>query len=70
MTAFGVAWAGEERSPAWFDVARELTERWHHQAHIRLATGALTGERARAEARVEGDERLAAPFFGTLAVMA
>lgn len=163
---FGVAWAGEERSPAWFDVARELTERWHHQAQIRLATGApplvapelsepvfdtflralphryaavgagdgamvsvairgaatyaytlrresgawrllkrrdgsvpvpgvrgseggatasieiaeqpawllltkgVTGDRARAEARVAGDERLAAPFFGTLAVMA
>ena len=161
----GVAWAGEERSPVWFDVARELTERWHHQGQIRLATGApplvaselsepvfdtflralphryaavaapegavvrvtirgeasyayslrreagawrllkrateagrlgeataparpaaeieldegpawllltkgLAGPRARAAARVEGEERLAAPFFGTLAVMA
>ena len=36
---FGVAWAGEERSPVWFDVARELTERWHHQQQIRLAAG-------------------------------
>jgi uncharacterized protein (TIGR03083 family) len=35
-----VAWAGETRSPSWFDVARELTERWHHQQQIRLAVGA------------------------------
>lgn len=39
-TAIGVAWAGEERSASWFDVARELTERWHHQQQIRLAVGA------------------------------
>jgi len=37
---FPVAWAGEEESLAWFDVARELTERWHHQQQIRLAVGA------------------------------
>jgi len=37
---FSVAWAGEESSHAWFDVARELTERWHHQQQIRLAVGA------------------------------
>ena len=36
--AFAVSWAGEERSPNWFDTARELTERWHHQQQIRLAT--------------------------------
>ena len=35
---FGVSWAGEEKSPNWFDTARELTERWHHQQQIRLAT--------------------------------
>ncbi|HEX6087358.1 MAG TPA: maleylpyruvate isomerase N-terminal domain-containing protein [Thermoanaerobaculia bacterium] len=34
---WGVAWAGEEESPVWFDVARELTERWHHQQQIRDA---------------------------------
>src|SRR5688500_13542488 len=28
---FSVSWAGEESSPNWFDTARELTERWHHQ---------------------------------------
>jgi uncharacterized protein (TIGR03083 family) len=35
---FSVSWAGEERSMNWFDTARELTERWHHQQQIRLAT--------------------------------
>ena len=35
---FSVTWAGEERSMNWFDTARELTERWHHQEQIRLAT--------------------------------
>ena len=34
-----VSWAGDERSPMWFDVARELTERWHHQQQIRDAVG-------------------------------
>jgi uncharacterized protein (TIGR03083 family) len=45
--AFPVSWAGEEQSPNWFDTARELTERWHHQQQIRLATnrpGILTPE--------------------------
>lgn len=37
--AFPVSWAGEEVSLNWFDTARELTERWHHQQQIRLATG-------------------------------
>lgn len=36
--AFGVGWAGEAESLNWFDTARELTERWHHQQQIRLAT--------------------------------
>ncbi len=34
-----VAWAGEARSANWFDVAREYTERWHHQMQIREAFG-------------------------------
>jgi len=45
--AFAVSWAGEERSLNWFDTARELTERWHHQQQIRLATnrpGIMTPE--------------------------
>lgn len=36
---FGVAWAGEANSVCWFDVAREYTEQWHHQQHIRQAVG-------------------------------
>ncbi len=35
-----VSWAGESESQSWFDIARELTERWHHQQQIRLAAGA------------------------------
>jgi uncharacterized protein (TIGR03083 family) len=44
---FTVSWAGEEMSLNWFDTARELTERWHHQQQIRLATnrpGIMTRE--------------------------
>lgn len=37
---FPVAWAGEVASLMWFDVAREYTERWHHQDQIREAVGA------------------------------
>jgi hypothetical protein len=36
--AFAVSWAGEAGSLNWFDTARELTERWHHQQQIRVAT--------------------------------
>ena len=35
---FNVSWAGESISLNWFDTARELTERWHHQQQIREAT--------------------------------
>lgn len=34
-----VSWAGPEPAPNWFDVAREYTERWHHQQHIREGVG-------------------------------
>jgi hypothetical protein len=34
---FSVQWAGEEESKNWFDIAREYTEKWHHQMQIRLA---------------------------------
>jgi hypothetical protein len=37
---FPVAWAGDEVSPNWFDMAREYTERWHHQQQIRDAVAA------------------------------
>lgn len=34
---YSVAWAGENESHNWFDIAREYTERWHHQQQIREA---------------------------------
>lgn len=37
---FPVAWAGEAASRKWFDIGRDYTELWHHQAQIRLAVGA------------------------------
>lgn len=37
---YPVAWAGDEQSPNWFDLAREYTEKWHHQQQIRDAVGA------------------------------
>lgn len=36
---FSVAWAGEEESLNWFHIAREYTEKWHHQQQIRQAVG-------------------------------
>lgn len=33
-----VSWAGPDSAPVWFDIAREFTERWHHQQQIRDAT--------------------------------
>ena len=34
-----VNWAGPDPAPNWLDLAREYTERWHHQQHIRDAVG-------------------------------
>ena len=34
-----VSWVGPEPAPIWLDLAREYTERWHHQQHIRDAVG-------------------------------
>jgi hypothetical protein len=34
---FSVAWAGEDSSKNWFHIAREYTEKWHHQQQIRYA---------------------------------
>lgn len=36
---FSVGWAGEEESFNWFHIARDYTEKWHHQQQIRLAVG-------------------------------
>ena len=44
---FAVSWAGETSSVNWFHIAREYTERWHHQQQIRDAVekpGIMTGE--------------------------
>lgn len=45
---FSVMWAGETESQNWFHIAREYTEKWHHQQQIREALGLqhalLTGE--------------------------
>ena len=44
---FSVAWAGEKVSTNWFHIAREYTEKWHHQQQIREAVskpGILTNE--------------------------
>lgn len=35
-----VSWAGPDPAPVWLDVAREYTERWHHQQQIRDAVAA------------------------------
>jgi hypothetical protein len=40
--SFPVSWAGENDSKVWMDVAREFTERWHHQQQIREAVGAAS----------------------------
>ncbi len=34
-----VSWAGPAPAPVWLDIAREYTERWVHQQHIRDAVG-------------------------------
>ena len=34
-----VSWVGPDPAPVWLDLAREYTERWHHQQHIRDAVG-------------------------------
>lgn len=36
---FSVAWAGESESQNWFHIARDYTEKWHHQQQIRLVVG-------------------------------
>jgi len=48
---FGVSWAGESVSANWFDIARELTERWHHQQQIRLAVGEASDASSHSSAR-------------------
>jgi uncharacterized protein (TIGR03083 family) len=46
LANISVAWAGEDLAPYWFDIAREYTEKWLHQQHIREAVDLplLTGQ--------------------------
>jgi uncharacterized protein (TIGR03083 family) len=47
IAVFPVDWAGERESQNWFHVAREYTEKWHHQQQIREAVnkpGIMTRE--------------------------
>jgi len=37
--AFAVSWAGETESANWFHIARDYTEKWHHQQQIHAAVG-------------------------------
>jgi uncharacterized protein (TIGR03083 family) len=54
----GVWWAtGDDPAPIWLDMARELTERWHHQAQIRDAVGV----------RPLDDESILRPVIATFA---
>ncbi|GAC1595295.1 MAG: hypothetical protein NVS3B25_18830 [Hymenobacter sp.] len=39
LAAWPVAWAGETESRNWFHLARDYTEKWHHQQQIREAVG-------------------------------
>jgi hypothetical protein len=36
-----VAWAGEAESKNWFHVARDYSEKWHHQQQIREAVSQI-----------------------------
>jgi Mycothiol maleylpyruvate isomerase N-terminal domain len=53
---WSVSWAGERRSANWFDIARERTERWHHQQQIRLSASC-----ARCRTRIPASRRHRAP---------
>ncbi|MDW3650035.1 MAG: maleylpyruvate isomerase N-terminal domain-containing protein [Bacteroidia bacterium] len=39
LAIFSVDWAGESLSKSWFHIAREYTEKFHHQMQIRFAVG-------------------------------
>jgi uncharacterized protein (TIGR03083 family) len=39
LAGITVAWASDSLPPNWFDTAREYTEKWLHQQHIRAAVG-------------------------------
>jgi len=39
MIGTPVSWVSPDPAPVWLDLAREYTERWHHQQHIRDSVG-------------------------------
>ncbi len=53
-----IGWAGPDPAPVWLDIAREFTERWVHQQHIRDAAG-LPGA---------NDTRFVAPVISAFAM--
>jgi len=57
-----VQWVSAEPSPVWMDAAREYTERWTHQQHIRDAIGG----HARADCVSNGRGIVASLLLGTL----
>jgi uncharacterized protein (TIGR03083 family) len=64
-----VGWAGPEPAPVWLDVAREYTEWWHHQQHIRdaVARPGLTEPRFLAPALATFAHGLPRAFAGVAA---
>jgi hypothetical protein len=83
---FSVAWADEEVSENWFDIAREYTERWYlgtdtegssasevlitQEIAWRVFTKGIDKEEARKQITITGDEKLGEVILNTLAVMA
>jgi uncharacterized protein (TIGR03083 family) len=39
MAGISVAWVSDDPAPNWLDIAREYSEKWLHQQHIREAVG-------------------------------
>lgn len=61
-TGDSVGWAGPEPAPVWLDIAREFTERWVHQQHIRDAVGVPGATEPRFVQPVLGTFAMALPF--------
>jgi uncharacterized protein (TIGR03083 family) len=58
----GIGWAGPDPAPVWLDIAREFTERWVHQQHIRDAVGIPGAAEPRFLKPVLGTFAMALPF--------
>ncbi len=55
---FAVSWAGETKSLNWMHLAREYTEKWHHQQQIRDATGRDASDAETMERKAAGGETM------------